>query len=323
MASVIEGNSEAGFIFASMIEFIHLWRSGKDASMSLKCRDGKTFVNFECSLGHPDTLHIQDGRSKKKYRVKSDARKARNNARAASFQSTKFPPSASTTSPSSVGQSPDPNEDQEKEQLSAPELEVARKGRDYCQSRPEFNYNTQMPFSATQEESETENSQASENDKLPYVVEYQNYMAANVDKLSGKEALEDRNGNTEPLSAEPGGCGTSSSVTPALKQKYFEELLEHEILETSDEDNSKTEPVVKGSHSNGLRNRDTEILLETIKAIELDLQGSGIQVDFSTIMEQMWEKRKHSHHRWQFKHQERDIVCNYIILSFVKTWERN
>ena len=144
-----------------------------------------------------------------------------------------------------------------------------------------------MPLSATQEESETENSQASENDNLPYVVEYQNYMAANVDTLSGKEALEDRNGNTEPLSAEPGGSGTSSSVTPAVKQKYFEELLEQEILETSDEDNSKTEPVVKGSHSNGLRNRDTEILLETIKAIELDLQGSGIQVDFSTIMEQM------------------------------------
>ena len=132
-------------------------------------------------------------------------------------------------------------------------------------------------------------------DYLPHVAEYQNYMAANVNNLAGKEksdqfakeAPADGGSNTEAPSAEPGGSGTSSSVTPALKQKYFEELLEHEILETSDEENSKTEPVVKGSHSNGLRNRDTEILLETIESIELSLQGCGIQVDFSSIMEQM------------------------------------
>ena len=274
--------------------------------MSFKCRDGKTFVNFECSLGHPDSLHIQDGRSKKKYKVKSDARKVRNNARAASFQATKFPPSVSTTPPSSVGLSQDLNDstvtsttfatspsfshwntskkcndNQEEKQLSDPEYGVVRSGREYCQSRQEFDYNTPLPFSATQEESETENIQESVIDYLPHVAEYQNYMAANVNNLAGKEksdqfakeAPADGGSNTEAPSAEPGGSGTSSSVTSALKQKFFEEHWEYEIQEASNEDQSKTETEAKGSHSNsnnGISKRDCEILL---KMFEVGFSG--------------------------------------------------
>ena len=96
MAQVIEGNSEAGFMFASIMEFIHLWKSGKESTMSLKCEDGKATINFKCSLGHPDQphVHIKDGRGKRKIRVKSDIRKARDNARTAAFQATMASPPA-------------------------------------------------------------------------------------------------------------------------------------------------------------------------------------------------------------------------------------
>ena len=33
MAQDIEGNSEAGFMFASQMEFIHLWKSVKESTM--------------------------------------------------------------------------------------------------------------------------------------------------------------------------------------------------------------------------------------------------------------------------------------------------
>ena len=96
MAQVIEGNSEAGFMFASIMEFIHLWKSGKESTMSLKCEDGKATINFKCSLGHPDQphVHVKDGRNKRKIRVKSDIRKARDNARTAAFQATMASPPA-------------------------------------------------------------------------------------------------------------------------------------------------------------------------------------------------------------------------------------
>ena len=102
MAQVIEGNSEAGFMFASLMEFIHLWKSEKESTMSLKCKDGKATINFKCSLGHPDQphIHIKDGGSKRKIRVKSDIRKARDNARTAAFQAAMASSPAAPTRPS-------------------------------------------------------------------------------------------------------------------------------------------------------------------------------------------------------------------------------
>ena len=102
MAQVIEGNSEAGFMFASLMEFIHLWKSGKESTMSLKCEDGKATINFKCSLGHPDQphVHIKDGRGKRKIRVKSEIRKTRDNARTAAFQAAMASSPAAPTRPS-------------------------------------------------------------------------------------------------------------------------------------------------------------------------------------------------------------------------------
>ena len=49
MVLVIEGNSEAGFIFASIIEFINLWRSRKDASMSQKKKSSGNWL-CDCDI---------------------------------------------------------------------------------------------------------------------------------------------------------------------------------------------------------------------------------------------------------------------------------
>ena len=87
MATVLKGNSEAGFIFASMTEFIHLWRSGKEASINIDCKNKQAFLNISCSLGHPDQPHIPVvKRSKKK--KKSNVKAARDRARAACYQET-------------------------------------------------------------------------------------------------------------------------------------------------------------------------------------------------------------------------------------------
>ena len=84
MATVLSGNSEAGFIFASLTEFIHLWRSGKEASVKINCKDKRAFLNISCNLGHPDQPHIPVGKRSK--RKKSDVRAARDRARAACYQ---------------------------------------------------------------------------------------------------------------------------------------------------------------------------------------------------------------------------------------------
>ena len=100
MAQDIEGNSEAGFMFASQMEFIHLWKSEKKSTMSLTCEDGKATINFKCSLGYPDQPHIKDGRCKRKIRVKSDIRKTRDNARTAAFQAAMASPPEASPGPS-------------------------------------------------------------------------------------------------------------------------------------------------------------------------------------------------------------------------------
>ena len=82
-------NSEAAFVFSSVMEFIHVWRIGHESSLTLECKDGKANINFQCNLGRPDHAHIQDGRPKKK---KSATRILKNNARAARHQAATRPP---------------------------------------------------------------------------------------------------------------------------------------------------------------------------------------------------------------------------------------
>ena len=55
-------NSEASFVFSSMMEFLKLWSSGQEGSLRVDCKDGKDSLNFSCHLGKPDDCHFQHGR---------------------------------------------------------------------------------------------------------------------------------------------------------------------------------------------------------------------------------------------------------------------
>ena len=92
-------NTEEAFVFASLKEFIRVWRSGRQASLTLECKEGKTSLNFQVSLGRPDQSHFQDGRGQRR---KSARRRQKNNARAAAFQAAR----AASAGPPAVPPSP-------------------------------------------------------------------------------------------------------------------------------------------------------------------------------------------------------------------------
>ena len=46
----VNKNSDIGFVFKSVSEFIKVWSSNKEATLSLKTKNGKTWVNFSCCL---------------------------------------------------------------------------------------------------------------------------------------------------------------------------------------------------------------------------------------------------------------------------------
>ena len=103
--------TSAGLVFKNLQKFINLWRSGKEASFKVDCKDGKAKLIFEekifsCNLGNPND-HIQDGRCRKQ-RVKSENRKARDNARAAAFQAARAPPTEAPPAPTPAGQDAPP-----------------------------------------------------------------------------------------------------------------------------------------------------------------------------------------------------------------------
>ena len=100
MSAVISGNTEVGFVYASLVEFIHLWRSERDASIKINCKDGQATLSMEFNLGNPDDQHVlfpvngksSDEKKKKRKKSKSATRTARNNARAARHQAATGPP---------------------------------------------------------------------------------------------------------------------------------------------------------------------------------------------------------------------------------------
>ena len=81
MARVIDASSEAGFVFASLMEFMKAWESGANARLFLESTNGSAFVSFGCFLGQPTERHF-----KPKQREKSKKKQERDNQRAANFQ---------------------------------------------------------------------------------------------------------------------------------------------------------------------------------------------------------------------------------------------
>ena len=94
MAAAFSSYNQASFFFAKLNEFIHHWKSGRKASIKIECKEGIATHQMTCNLGYPDLPYVQDGahRRRNKPRVKSEIRKARDNARAAAYQRARAPP---------------------------------------------------------------------------------------------------------------------------------------------------------------------------------------------------------------------------------------
>ena len=81
MARVLDSNSEGGFVFASMMEFMKAWEAGANSRLFLESFNGQAFVSFGCFLGQPSEKHV-----KPKKKEKSKKKQERDNMRAANFQ---------------------------------------------------------------------------------------------------------------------------------------------------------------------------------------------------------------------------------------------
>ena len=58
MAVVFDKKSESGFVFGSVLEFIHCWEAGSDSRLILETVNGRAWVNFSCCLGRPHANHV-------------------------------------------------------------------------------------------------------------------------------------------------------------------------------------------------------------------------------------------------------------------------
>ena len=64
MALVIDQNSESGFVFGCVMEFIKCWEAGSDSRLVLETINGRAWVNLSCCLGRPDANHVVTRRTK-------------------------------------------------------------------------------------------------------------------------------------------------------------------------------------------------------------------------------------------------------------------
>ena len=80
MSLVIDENSESGFVFSSVIEFMKCWETGANSRLVLETFNGNAWVNLSCCLGRPYVSHVVHAR--KKSRKKED----KDNLRAAAHQ---------------------------------------------------------------------------------------------------------------------------------------------------------------------------------------------------------------------------------------------
>ena len=81
----VYNRTKVGFVYDTMSEFIHLWRSGVEATVKFECKDGKVAFSMSSGpLGYPEDRHPKV--EVKKRRRKSANRTSRNNARAARYQ---------------------------------------------------------------------------------------------------------------------------------------------------------------------------------------------------------------------------------------------
>ena len=76
MSVIFDQNSERGFVYGSLLEFMKCWENGANSRLVLESCNGYAWMNLTCCLGRPWESHVK---KKSKYREEKD------NARAADF----------------------------------------------------------------------------------------------------------------------------------------------------------------------------------------------------------------------------------------------
>ena len=84
VTSVLEYNSEAGFLQSSFVEFVKCWSMGTNSTFHVESRNGEAYLNFSAYLGSPRNVHFYQ--PNKKIKPKSERKTKRDNERAAIFQ---------------------------------------------------------------------------------------------------------------------------------------------------------------------------------------------------------------------------------------------
>ena len=83
---LLDRNSEQGFVFASMMEFLSCWKAKQEATINIQCKEGRAMPNFSCSLGEPEQPHVAEGNLHKKRKArKTKSQIRRDAARAAAL----------------------------------------------------------------------------------------------------------------------------------------------------------------------------------------------------------------------------------------------
>ena len=63
VTSVLDYNSEAGFLQSSFVEFVKCWSMGKRSTFHVESVNGEAFLNFSAYLGLPRNVHFYQWRS--------------------------------------------------------------------------------------------------------------------------------------------------------------------------------------------------------------------------------------------------------------------
>ena len=74
--SVMDFNSEAGFLQSSFVEFVKCWSMGTSSTFHVESRNGQAFLNFSAFLGQPRNVHFINKKSKSERKFQRDCERA-------------------------------------------------------------------------------------------------------------------------------------------------------------------------------------------------------------------------------------------------------
>ena len=100
--SVMDFNSEAGFLQSSFVEFVKCWSMGTSSTFHVESRNGQAFLNFSAFLGQPRNVHFYNKESK----MSKSERKAQRDRQRAELHRAKVNDSTSSTGSNTSSSTP-------------------------------------------------------------------------------------------------------------------------------------------------------------------------------------------------------------------------